>query len=439
MFDVSRMYVGTVHSLCQRIVADRRFSADGSRPKSPALLDELAQYFFIYKKSQWDALLKAAGLGSGTTKAINKIFGRNVKSRHEAVGNCIRFFNRLSEECIDSNRARRRTRNKDCRMLLDLYAAYRASLEANARVRKTDFSLLQQQALNALKVSGSGNVFRHVIVDEYQDTNTIQERLFFKLAAGHKNLCVVGDDDQALYRFRGATVENFVEFPSRCAKKLGSRPRILPLGINYRSRRRIVDFYCKFIDECDWRKRGRRGFYRVADKQVRAASTDKGPSAVIGTADRPEIVTAELATLVKRLVVSGKVKDPNQIAFLYPSLKSGYVRTMIAALRREGLHAYAPRAGRFLEVPEAVDVFGLCLQVFGKPESGGFGGAFQEFCNWIDGAFRTGRSLIAADSQLARFVQDRRTEIRTVIGDYTKLSKIADRSGWRLNDAYDVT
>src|SRR5207249_5954116 len=171
--DVSRMYVGTVHSLCQRIVTDRRFSTDGSRPKSPALLDELAQHFFIYKKSQWDALLNAAGLGSGTTKAINKIFGRNVTSRHEAVGNCIRFFNRLSEECIDSNRARRRTRNKDCRMLLDLYAAYRASLEANARVRKTDFSLLQQQALNALKVSGSENVFRHVIVDEYQDTNTI--------------------------------------------------------------------------------------------------------------------------------------------------------------------------------------------------------------------------------------------------------------------------
>jgi len=57
-----------------------------------------------------------------------------------------------------------------------------------------------------------------VIVDEYQDTNTVQERIFFPLRAATKNICVVGDDDQALYRFRGATVENFVQFPERCTK-----------------------------------------------------------------------------------------------------------------------------------------------------------------------------------------------------------------------------
>ena len=66
--------------------------------------------------------------------------------------------------------------------------------------------------------------FRFLIVDEYQDTNTVLERIFFKLAKGYKNLCIVGGDDQALYRFRGATVENLVEFPHRCKQQLGIAP-----------------------------------------------------------------------------------------------------------------------------------------------------------------------------------------------------------------------
>ena len=65
----------------------------------------------------------------------------------------------------------------------------------------------------------SGTVFQHVIVDEYQDTNTIQKKIYMQLASGNKNICVVGDDDQALYRFRGATVENLVDFENICEKE----------------------------------------------------------------------------------------------------------------------------------------------------------------------------------------------------------------------------
>ena len=50
------------------------------------------------------------------------------------------------------------------------------------------------------------------MVDEYQDTNTIQERIVLNLASRHHNICVVGDDDQGLYRFRGATIRNILEF-----------------------------------------------------------------------------------------------------------------------------------------------------------------------------------------------------------------------------------
>src|SRR3546814_20923323 len=54
----------------------------------------------------------------------------------------------------------------------------------------------------------------YLMVDEYQDTNTIQERILLLLAGEKRNLCVVGDDDQGLYRFRGATIRNIMEFPA---------------------------------------------------------------------------------------------------------------------------------------------------------------------------------------------------------------------------------
>ena len=78
--------------------------------------------------------------------------------------------------------------------------------------------------------------FRYVLIDEYQDTNNLQYLLASLLAGGRKNICVVGDDDQSIYRFRGANIENILSF-----EKEYPNARVIRLEQNYRSTQNILD------------------------------------------------------------------------------------------------------------------------------------------------------------------------------------------------------
>lgn len=78
--------------------------------------------------------------------------------------------------------------------------------------------------------------FRYILVDEYQDTNDIQFNLIYKLAGKYRNVCVVGDDDQSIYKFRGANLENILSF-----EKSFPGAKVIKLEQNYRSTEKILD------------------------------------------------------------------------------------------------------------------------------------------------------------------------------------------------------
>ncbi|MEG1403901.1 MAG: 3'-5' exonuclease [Oscillospiraceae bacterium] len=80
------------------------------------------------------------------------------------------------------------------------------------------------------------NRFRYVLIDEYQDTNNLQYRLASMLAGGRNNICVVGDDDQSIYKFRGATIENILSFEGQYKNS-----RVIRLEQNYRSMSNILN------------------------------------------------------------------------------------------------------------------------------------------------------------------------------------------------------
>lgn len=119
-----------------------------------------------------------------------------------------------------------------------VYALYQERLRAANAVDFDDIIGLTVQLFQSSPetLAYYRNKYRYVMVDEYQDTNQAQYRLISLLSEEHKNLCVVGDDDQSIYRFRGATIENILNFELQFPGAV-----VIRLEQNYRSTQNILD------------------------------------------------------------------------------------------------------------------------------------------------------------------------------------------------------
>lgn len=118
------------------------------------------------------------------------------------------------------------------------YREYQAVLKKNNAM---DFDDLIMKTVELLKTCPDvcvsyQNRFQYIMVDEYQDTNTAQFELIKELASGNRNLCVVGDDDQSIYKFRGANIRNILDF-----EKYYPDAHVIKLEQNYRSTQNILD------------------------------------------------------------------------------------------------------------------------------------------------------------------------------------------------------
>ncbi len=123
-------------------------------------------------------------------------------------------------------------------VIAKVYAAYQQKLRQADALDFDDIIMLTVKLLeeNPDVLEHYQNRYRYIMVDEYQDTNIAQYKLVSLLSSAHKNLCVVGDDDQSIYRFRGATIENIL-----CFETQFPGAKVIRLEQNYRSTQRILD------------------------------------------------------------------------------------------------------------------------------------------------------------------------------------------------------
>ncbi|MFI5302331.1 MAG: ATP-dependent helicase, partial [Polyangiales bacterium] len=179
--------------------------------------------------------------------------------------------------------------------------------------------------------------FRYVLVDEYQDTNTAQVALLRALAGSHRNLTVVGDDDQAIYGWRGADVRNILAFEESFG---GSA--VVKLEENYRSRAPILDAANAVIGAMPAKK------YK---KNLFTSRAGGDPIQRIDCA-LPEVESSFVAGEIARLISSGT--KPSQIAVMYRSNKQS---DMIEEMLRDRGIAYTTIGGQsFFEKKEVKDL-----------------------------------------------------------------------------------
>lgn len=133
----------------------------------------------------------------------------------------------------------------------ELTALFRAYVQAKQAQQLLDYDdlllywhLLAGEPTVARELGGR---FEHVLVDEYQDTNTLQAEILLAMKPGGDGLCVVGDDAQSIYSFRAANVDNILEFPQR----FPGRAEVITLERNYRSRQPILDAANALMAESD--------------------------------------------------------------------------------------------------------------------------------------------------------------------------------------------
>ncbi len=159
--------------------------------------------------------------------------------------------------------------------LAKLQQAYRATKRQRQLLDYDDLLVLLRDVLDKDEATrwAVSQQFRHILVDEYQDTNRLQAELIRKLAATHENVMVVGDDSQSIYAFRGATFRNIMEFPTWFPGA-----KIYKLEENYRSTQPILSVANEIIQEAP-EKYSKRLFTRKLDGPLPALVEAAGENA----------------------------------------------------------------------------------------------------------------------------------------------------------------
>ena len=252
----------------------------------------------------------------------------------------------------------------DYKKVASIYEKYQQNIVENNLVDFDDLLMLTYQILDSnddLRKETS-NRYKYIMVDEYQDTNELQFRLLELLASEHENLCVVGDDDQSIYGWRGANIRNILEFSENFKEC-----KVVKLETNYRSTEPIL---------------------KAANTLIEHNSTRLGKTLTSHKGDGPEVKLLHsldesmeakaIAHEIKELLEKGT--DPDEIAVLYRI--NALSRSLEEGFSKEGLNFKLIGGMRFYERAEIKDIISYfrvlanphddfsLLRIINKPKRG---------------------------------------------------------------------
>ncbi len=309
--------IGTFHSICARILRNDikhlGFTSD----------------FAIYDATDQVTLLKVVMADMGVPK--NSIMPKTVRNR-------ISYF---KNKLIAHDGAMKTARTVQDRSIVDIYRVYQKALKENNAL---DFDDLLNYPLEIFKdhpriLSKYRKKWKYILVDEYQDTNRAQFLLVKILAEKHKQICVVGDDDQSIYGWRGADIRNILDFG-----KAFPNCEVFTLENNYRSTQQILTAATSVVENNKDR----------ADKNLSAINGEGENLGLIETHDETEEADAVISALEKEIKINKRTF--NDFAVLYRTNVQS--RALEDSFLRNGIPYKIVGGTRFYERKEVKDLLG---------------------------------------------------------------------------------
>jgi DNA helicase-2/ATP-dependent DNA helicase PcrA len=252
--DINQVITGTIDSIAEQELRDHR--APGTQP--PVVMEEFVGDSLMLREGLFrTGRHRLPDLSSYVIHLRGSAYGLTMAERSSIIRE---IRERIYHDEVDVSRYRNDTRPNGSAPHLGINivceAIYDYEQELNARLL-LDFVELERQFLERMR-NGSLNDFLesilYIFVDEYQDTNLLQEYIYFEMFRSTIErggaLTVVGDDDQSLYRFRGATVDLFHDFPRIFHQTFNLMPRTIYLSRNYRSTDAIMTL-CNNFSQLD--------------------------------------------------------------------------------------------------------------------------------------------------------------------------------------------
>jgi len=309
--EVEKIQISTIHSFCNTLINDHIEKSEYNLGYK--ILEDIKQYFFVLSN------LEELGLK-------DMVLGNKDK-----LNSILSIFNKCTEELIQPeeyiNYAQKKlkeikesTKGKDISHFfennlsyigndLDISLAFKKYQELLKKNNMIDYSGLLAEANRLIQYDDVKlklqNKYKYVLVDEYQDTNYIQEVIISSIVEKHKRICVVGDDDQSIYRFRGATVDNMLNFQNKYKST-----KIIHLNKNFRSTKTIVEATSKLITNNKFHL-----------KKKLMTNNETGKKIIVLKSEDDNHLANQTSKLIKLLLKKNIISSFSDIAVLCRSVK----------------------------------------------------------------------------------------------------------------------
>ena len=326
--NVQNINIGTFHSICAKI-----------------LRNEIRHLGFTKNYAIYDA--------SDQISLIKVIMAENNLTKHNVMPKTVR--NKISSyksQLINPKAALKFANNIQDKIIVDIYKSYNSSLKENNAVDFDDLLNFPLEIFNNHpRILGKyQKLWKYILVDEYQDTNKAQFLLVKILAEKHRNICVVGDDDQSIYAWRGADIRNILDF-----EKDFPECETFTLENNYRSTNQILQAAQSVV---------RNNLDRV-DKDLLSVNGEGDLIGVIETHDEMEEADAVINALQKEIKM--KKRTFNDFSILYRT--NSQSRALEDSFRRNAIPYKIIGGTRFYERKEVKDVLGYLRLIVNKDDT----------------------------------------------------------------------